>query len=340
MVKKIPRKKLRVHFKPDKTDVVVAEGANLLEAAITAGVHINASCGGNGVCGTCKVLIEKGEVESLRSDKLSAEEYRQGYRQACQSRVLSDLTVYVPVESRLEQAILSREGKQVSEVLATGWRYKPPLRKCFVELTPPTIEDNTSDLSRLFRTLKKNCNTSNLSVDFDIVKELPKVLRDSDWKVTVTTLATAIKAHARDRRRPKVINVEGGDTREKYYSLAFDIGTTTVCGELLDLNRGKVIAKSLNYNGQIKYGHDVITRIAYSQQPGGLEKIQKAVASTINRVIDDLLAQSGVSLRDIGHISCAGNTTMTHLLLGLDPKYIRLAPYTPAANMIPPVEAK
>ncbi len=332
-------KKLMVHFDPDNVVIVVEPGENLLQAAIAAGVHIYASCGGSGTCGTCKVLIEKGQVETTRTKKVSEEEYKQGIRQACQSRVITDLTVYVLVESRLEKAVLSRERKVVSEALATGWRFKPPLSKFFVELPPPTLEDNTSDLSRLLRSLRQQYHLSNISVDFDVVKKLANVLRDGDWKVTVTTLVTAAKPRAGDRRRPRMINIEPGDTREKYYSLAFDIGTTTVCGQLLDLNRGKVIAEGIAYNGQISYGQDVITRIAYCQKPGGLKKLQQVVVTTINGIIEELLTQSQVDAEHIGHIIVAGNTTMTQILLGLEPKFIMLAPYTPAANFFPPVEA-
>jgi len=339
MTKGSTNKKRRVHFNPDNVDIIVKEGANLLEAAIAAGVHINASCGGAGVCGTCKVLIETGEVESSRSEKLSEEEYKRGLRQACQSRVITDLTVYVPAESRLERAVLSREARKTSEALATGWRFKPPLTKLFVELPPPTLADNAGDLSRLLRSLRQRYNLRNISVDFGVVKKLAKVLRDSDWKATVTTLITAAKPRTKEWRRPRVINIEPGDTREKHYSLAFDIGTTTICGQLLDLNQGKVIAESIDYNGQISYGEDVITRIAYCQKPGGLKKLQQAVVATINGIIRELVTQSQVGVKYIGHITVAGNTTMTQILLGLDPKYIRLMPYTPVANFFPPVRA-
>lgn len=332
-------KKRNIHFSPDNVNIVVAQGSNLLKAAIDAGVHINASCGGTGVCGTCKVLIEKGEVESTRTDKLSEEEYKQGLRQACQSRIVTDLVVFIPPESRLEKAVLSREKRAVSEALATGWRFKPPLNKCYVELPPPTVSDNTSDLSRLLRGLKRQCGLSNMWVDFEVVKKLAKVLREGDWKVTVSTLVTPAKGGAVDVHRPRVINTEVGDTREKFYSFAFDIGTTTVCGQLLDLNRGRVVAEGIEYNRQISYGADVITRIAYCQKPGGLKKLQQAVVANINGIIKRLLAESQVELKHIGHMMIAGNTTMTQMLLGLDPKYIRLAPYTPVATFIPPVKA-
>jgi len=339
MTKNSTNKKRRVHFDPDNVDIVVEQGANLLEAAIAAGVHINASCGGNGVCGTCKVLIKTGEVKSTRTEKLSEEEYKQGFRQACQSRVITGLTVYVPVESKLERAVLSREAKKTSEVLATGWRFKPALSKLLVELPPPTLADNTGDLSRLLRGLRQHYNLHNISVDFSVIKKLARVLRNGRWKVTVTTLITAAKPRTKEWRRPRVINIESGDTREKHYSLAFDIGTTTISGQLLDLNQGKVIAESIDYNGQISYGEDVITRIAYCQKRGGLKKLQQAVTATINGVIRELKAQSQIDAKYIGHIILAGNTTMTQILLGLDPKYIRLAPYTPIANFFPPVRA-
>jgi len=339
MTKDSPNKKVKIHFDPDNVDIVAEQGENLLQAAITAGVHIYASCGGAGTCGTCKVLIEEGQVESKKTEKVSDEEYKQGVRQACQSRVITDLTVYIPVESRLEKAVLSREQKRVSEALATGWRFKPPLSKCYVELPPPTLEDNASDLSRLLRGLRQRCNLSNISVDFEVVKKLPKALRDGDWKATVTTLVTAVKPRAGDGRRPRVIDIEPGDTREKHYSLAFDIGTTTVCGQLLDLNRGKVIAENIAYNGQISYGEDVITRIAYCQKPGGLKKLQQVIVATINGIIEELITQSQIDIRQIGHLMVAGNTTMTQILLGLEPKYIRLVPYTPVAKFFPPIEA-
>jgi len=342
MMKDSTREKRRVHFDPDNVDIAVEEGANLLEAAIAAGVHINASCGGAGVCGTCKVLIKQGQVESTRTEKISAEEYEQGLRQACQSRIITDLVVDIPVESRLETAVLDRERVgviQPLEALATGWRFKPPLSKLFVELPPPTLKDNTGDLSRLLRGIKQRYHLSNMSVDFSVVKKLAKVLRDGHWKVTVTTLITAAKPRTKEWRRPRVIHIEPGDTREKHYSLAFDIGTTGVRGQLLDLNRGKVLAEGLDYNGQISYGEDVISRIAYCQKPGGLRKLQQAIVATINGITEELKAQSQVDVKYVGHIILAGNTTMTQILLGLDPKYIRLAPYIPVANFFPPVRA-
>ncbi len=345
MAKDSASKKRRVHFEPGNVDIVVDQGANLLETAIQAGVRLIASCGGAGTCGTCKVLVEEGEVTTTRTARLSDEEFQRGIRQACQSKVITDLSVYIPVESRLETAVLAREKKWLAagvkkqEALATGWRFNPPLSKFYVELPPPTLADNVSDLSRLLRGLKQQYKLRNMTVDFDVVRRLPQTVRDGNWKVTATTLVTAVESGAMERRRPRLVNVEPGDTRDKHYSLAFDIGTTTVCGQLLDLNRGRAIAESIDYNGQISYGADVITRIAYCQRPGGLQRLQQAVVATINEVIKRLLRQRRVDIEHIGHLNVAGNTTMIQILLGMDPKYIRLAPYTPAATYVPPVKA-
>jgi uncharacterized 2Fe-2S/4Fe-4S cluster protein (DUF4445 family) len=342
MRRKPPSKKVKVHFEPDNVDIIVEQGENLLEAAIEAGVHINASCGGAGVCGTCKMLIKQGEVESTRTEKISEAEYEQGVRQACQSRAITDLVVDIPVESRLETAVLDQErtgGFQPAQALATGWRFRPPVSKLFVELPPPTLEDNTSDLARLLRGLKQQYNLDNVSVDFSVVKKLAKILRDGDWKITVTTLVPEVGAQTNGGQEQILINIEPGDTRRRHFSLAFDIGTTGVRGQLLDLNRGKVQAEGLDYNGQISYGEDVISRIAYSQKPNGLKKLQRAVVATINGIIGKLLAESKVKVEDVAHIIVAGNTTMIQLFLGLDPKYLRLAPYTPTVNIVPLVRA-
>jgi len=336
MAKSSPAKKYNVHFEPDNVDIIVEPGANLMETAIAAGVHINASCGGAGVCGTCNVLIKKGKVASTRTDKVSEKDYARGIRQSCQSRIMSNLVVEIPVESMLEKAILNREkveiATQMPATLATGWCFNPPVSKHYLVLPPPTLQDNTSDLSRLLRCLRQQYKLDKILVDFGVVKKLAQVLRDGDWKITVTVLLD-------NKPPPRLINIEPGDTRAKHYSLAFDIGTTAVRGQLLDLNRGKVLAQSIDYNRQISYGEDVISRIAWTQKSGGLKKLQKAVIATINDLIKDLLEQGGIEKGDIAHMVVAANTVMVQLLLSLDPKYLRLSPYVPTANTIPLIKA-
>jgi uncharacterized 2Fe-2S/4Fe-4S cluster protein (DUF4445 family) len=343
-----------VLFLPHNKEVTVSRGENLLKAAMEAGVHVNASCGGEGVCGKCRVLIQSGEAECAECPRISPEDYRTGYRQACKTTALSDLEVVVPLESRLDKKALARtlehkpSGKHITsqqlEVLASGAWYNPALKKFFVEVDPPRLDDNISDLSRLLRSLKRKHHIENVSVDFLLLKKLSRILRESSWQVTVTVVRTRMESQLgeyqlRGSRRPKMISVEPGDTTDRHYSIVLDVGTTTLWGQLLDLNERRVLAESSEYNPQVSYGEDVISRIIYSQKPGGLKKLQELVVSGLNRIIDDLAAKSGVELRHVSHLTAAGNTVMTHILVGLDPKYIRESPYTPVANFIPPVRA-
>jgi len=327
-------KKLRILFKPENILAFAEQGENLLDVAINAGVHINASCGGQGTCGTCKVLVTRGEVESRQTSWVSDDEYSRGIRQACKSKVLSDLTVLVPEESRLESAVLKRELADESEgdkVIANGWDFNPPVKKVFLDIKPPELKDNASDLDRLIMAIKKQVGIVSVKTEYDVVKKLADVLRQDNWKVTATIL--------KDGDLNRLINIEPGDTRHRLYCLVFDIGTTGVRGQLLDLNRGKVVSSGIEYNRQISYGEDVISRINCCRNPGGLDSLQKAVVATLNKISGKMLEEVALESRDIAHIIVAGNTTMIQLLLGLDPKYIRLSPYVPTASSLPLVPA-
>jgi uncharacterized 2Fe-2S/4Fe-4S cluster protein (DUF4445 family) len=230
--------------------------------------------------------------------------------------------------------------------LVKGWSVDPSVFKKYVELPPPSPEDNINDLARLTRELRKTHLMNDVSVDFRMLKKLAATLRKADWRVTVTIVLT--------RKGYTLINVEPGNTEEQNYSIVIDIGTTTVCGQLLDLARCQVyrrtegadngtqactLAETADYNAQISYGEDVISRIVFAQKAGGLKRLQEVIVSTINGVIRELLAMSGIEVELISHLVFAGNTTMTHLVLGLDPKYIMMSPYTPTSNFIPPVRA-
>jgi len=335
-----------------KVDAV--QGDILLDIAMDAGVHINAACGGEGACGKCRVIIQSGEVTSKENSAISPEDYERGYRLACQTRIKGDVEVFVPEESQLDKTAVkgarAREhagrhivSQEIEKLVGGAW-YNPALKKFFVELQPPTLDDNASDLSRLLRALKQQHNLENISIDFLLLKGLSRALREAKWKVTVTIVQTRMESQLgehqmRGSRRPKMISVEPGDTTDKHYSVVMDIGTTSLWGQLLDLNSRQTLAEASAYNPQISYGDDVITRIVHSQKPGGREKLQQVVVEGLNSIIDQLVEKSGVQREYISHITAAGNTVMTHLLVGLDPKYLRETPYTPIANFIPPVRA-
>ena len=325
----------RVLFQPDNVAIMVNPGDNLMESAIAAGVHINASCGGSGTCGTCNVIIREGEVESERSEKVSEADYASGVRQSCRSRVRGDLIVEIPAESRLEMAVLSKEKAVASGhhgLMARGWRFDPPVTKLFLELPLPTTTDNSSDLTRLVRALEEQHGLKDVEVSYAVIRKMAHLFRQSGWRVTATVL--------REEPVNLVINLEAGDRRDTHYGLVFDIGTTAVRGQLLDLNRGKAKATTIAYNGQLSYGADVISRMVQSQKPGGQGKLQRALVGTLNELIRDMLNQAQVDIQDVNHLLVAANTVMVHLLLGINPLYLRMSPYVPTVSLPPPVRAR
>lgn len=335
--------KVIVDFLPDQKSANVEVGSNLLKAAHAAGAHINASCGGIGTCGQCKIFIEKGTYDSKRSEKLTEEEWNMGYRLACQTIVLSDCTVVIPAESKLDRSVLKRKGAVKEEpsfgLTATKitiediFEANPVISKRYVELSKPTIENNMADLSRLILGLKKQYDYENIDVDFKCLKNISTSLRNADWKVTALILE-------KEGYIPKIIGVEEGNTEDTFYGIAIDIGTTTLYVQLLDLKKRAVLAEASDYNPQISYGEDVITRILYAIKSGGLERLQEVVIKSLNSLINETVEEANIDKNKISIIVTAGNTTMTHLLLGLNPKYIREDPYVPAVNFFPFIRAK
>ncbi len=328
-----------VHFLPDNVRTTAEDGENLLNVAANAGVYIHAFCGGEGVCGKCKVRIEKGDIAATQATQLKSAEIEQGFRLACQSKVISDLVVQIPETIRRDGKKLKRRPKTTRSISARsldgligGWDADPLVEKRFFAMNKPTIEDHVADLQRLTRAISKGCPECRApSYDHpELLRELPFILRQANWEVTAILLRGK-----RPEEPDRIIAVEPGDTTNELYGLAVDIGTTTVCGVLINLDTAEIMAESSEYNGQIQYGEDVISRIIYSQRPGGLEALQQRVIRTINNVIETLCKKVSIRHEDISYIMAAGNTTMSHLLLGLNPKFIREAPYTPICNHYP-----
>jgi uncharacterized 2Fe-2S/4Fe-4S cluster protein (DUF4445 family) len=333
----------KVLFKPYEITVTVEEGENLLRAALNAGVHINASCGGEGVCGKCRILLEEGQVDCPESTLLSREEWNLGYRQACQCRVVSDVVVRIPPESLLDQKTITRRRAGLSlrpspidiGALKQQGLYNPAFQKKFLPLPPASLGDNICDLSRLENGLKRQYGLSNLTLDFLLTRKLAQVMRQENFQVTAT-----LDFAQRRSRNPRLVNIEPGDTTDRHFALAVDIGTTTVWVQLLDLAKGEIVGNAADYNAQMSYGDDVISRIIYSQKGEGLKVLQRAVVSTINKIVRSLLSRHRLPVEEISHLTVAGNTTMTHLFYAIDPKYIRLSPYTPTVCHVPPVRAQ
>jgi len=328
-----------VRFLPDNITVETKAGENLLDVAARGGVYVPATCGGDGVCGKCKVKVVSGEVERTQQPLISEQERSDGYSLACKTTIVSDLTVEVPAKTKATGQDLKRKPKTTRAIPARSldslvgtWEIDPPVEKRFLKIDPPTIEDNVPDLQRLMRAIKKGCfECAEPTYDHpELLRDLPFILRQANWQVTIILLRGK-RAEEPDR----IIAVEPGDTTSRFYGMAVDIGTTTIGGVLIDLNTGKVIAEASAYNGQIAHGEDVISRIIYSQRPGGLKALQEKVVASINQIIATICGNAAIVASDITYIMAAGNTIMSHLLLGLNPKYIREAPYVPICNQMP-----
>ena len=293
-----------IHFLPDDVHVTVEDGENLLTAAAAAGIYIHAYCGGDGVCGKCKVQMEKGDVVSDNAASLKADEYKKGIRLACKATVNSDITVRIPDMVKADGKALKRAPKTTRSISAKSleslvgtWDVDPPVGKLFLKVPPPTLEDNISDMQRLMRSIKnKRPDSPEPSYDHpELIHELSEALREAEWEVTVILL------HGKRKDEPdRIIAVEAGDTTDRLYGLAVDIGTTTCSGVLIDLNTGKIIAEGSGYNSQIGYGEDVIARMIYSQRPGGLKALQEKVVYTINNIIDEVCKKMIISPSEIG----------------------------------------
>ena len=333
----------KVVFLPHNKEITVEDGENLIHAAMEAGVHVNASCGGEGVCGKCRVIIEHGSVKDGVSEKLSAEDIQKGYRLACRAAVTGDVTVRIPIESEVDASVLNMQStprrtariKQMdfNELKERGL-FVPPVEKKYLEIPPPSAQDNQADVTRLVSFLRSQHNEHRLEVDLSVIRKIGSVLREGDFKVTVTLVRPV-----RETGKSRIINIQPGDTTNRNYAIAMDIGTTTVFGQMVDLVSGEALAEYGDFNSQISYGEDVISRMVFAEKGDGLEVLNRAVLTTINKVIDKIEKHSGVDRDEISTITLAGNTTMTQLMLNIDTRNIRRSPYVPAANSYPPMLA-
>ncbi len=333
----------KITFLPHKKEIKAADGDVLIRVAMEAGVHVNASCGGEGVCGKCRVIIEGGRVEGGLSEKLSRQDIDNGYRLACRSTVTEDAVVRIPVESEVDVAVLNMQAtprmtariqEMNLEELKEQGLFMPPVEKKYLELPPPTAQDNLADATRLVSFLKLQHDEHRLVVELPVIRKLPDVLRQDDFKLTAT-LARPVH----EGRKTHIIDVQAGDTSDRNYAIAVDIGTTTVYAQLVDLVNGAVLAQYGEFNGQISYGEDVISRIVYAEKPGGLNRLHTVVVQTINSVIRKVLRRAALDAEEVSSITLAGNTTMTQLLLSVNPRFIRRSPYVPASTLYPPIKA-
>jgi len=324
----------KIHFQPDDITIVTEAGQSLLAAAQQAGIIINSVCGGAGTCNKCLVEVE-GQAEPVR---------------ACQFYVERDLIVNIPESSRFFEQKILQEG------INRGSCIDPQVAKYFVQLSEPNLDDLRSDAQRLTDTVKEAvrvCRSENeitadtvsgstdenlrgtadygLTIDFTLLPKLPGLLRDNDYAVTAV-------CHGR-----RIIDLEPGNTTDKKYGIAVDIGTTTVVAELVDLANGKETAVASQSNPQIAFGDDVIGRIEYSRtHKDGLRQLREQITKGINQLIAEVCEKSGIDRQYIYELTAAGNSTMQQLFLGIPVKPIGQAPYVSAVTTavnVPAVES-
>jgi uncharacterized 2Fe-2S/4Fe-4S cluster protein (DUF4445 family) len=336
----------RITFLPDEKSVEAEPGTTLLETAEKAGIHINSLCGGEGVCGRCKVKVPNGKIfaDKHSISLLSKGEITEGYVLACQTRVHSDMEVFIPPESRIEEAQVLLEGAPVdysepekiyvhrvpTDPLSL---FEPLVQKVFLKLKEPSPEDNISDMDRVIRELRRRTDYRSFEIALRCLQGLASKLREHRWEVTA-----AIAEHGDIRR---ILDIEPGDTTDRNYGLAVDVGTTTVVAQLVHLKSARVVGVSGSNNLQSRYGEDVISRMVFAcGREKGLNPLHEAVVKNINRLIGTLTKEAGIDARDITALVAAGNTTMSHLLLSLIPCSIRLDPYVPTVSTYPQVPAR
>ncbi len=312
-------------------------GATLLDAARKAGVLIASICGGDGICGRCRVQVRSGTVDADPTALLTREEIQQGYVLACQTRAVDDVEVTVPPEARGDGAqILVDEAASRFRALAPAlggaqeYPHDPIVSKLYVQLPPPTLQDHLGCQERLFREIRRHIDTPAMQMGLKVLQTLPEQHRQGGWKVTATL--------GNRGETTEVIQVEEGDRTEASYGIVVDVGTSTIVVHLVDLTTSETLDAEACYNSQMPYGAEVTRRIIHAEREGA-EALHKAVVGDINNLINALIARTNVELHNVVACFASGNTTMLHFLLGLDTTNIRKSPYVPTTTSPPPVRA-
>ncbi|HXX57848.1 MAG TPA: ASKHA domain-containing protein [Thermodesulfovibrionales bacterium] len=318
-------------FQPSGRRGRVPEGTTILDAARRLGVGIEAVCGEQLVCGKCRVKVMEGsfpkegitssmdhltELDEKEVKVLKRKDSDEHIRLACSTRIKGDVLVFVPEASRTGKQVVSKAAGKIKV------KIKPAVRKYYVELQLPSLDDPLGDFERLETALAETYRLKKLSIDYRALQKLPDALRKGDWKVTATVWQNS-----------EIIRVEPGKV-ETNIGLAVDIGTTTVAGYLTDLNTGEVLATESMMNPQVRYGEDVMSRITYCMmnEETGLKELQDTIIDGLNTIAKQAAHKAGHSPEDISEMTLVGNTAMHHILLGINPEYMGVAPFTPALH--------
>src|SRR5438093_11094248 len=305
------QRKLEVTYVPFDRTTRVPPGTTLFSAAHWIGLPIDSTCGGRGTCGKCKVRVIKGIADAETADhrQLRPQEIADGWRLSCQAHIHEDMTCEVPQLLRVPKAATMGLGRLVI--------LDPNVRKVYFELKEPSLEDQRSDLARLKDALTEEGH--DMVAGVSVLRTLPQVFREANFRVT------AVLAGER------LVAVEAGDTTEQCYGVAFDVGTTTLVGTLMNLRTGMAASVTSTLTGQAPFGADVLSRLSHGMNgPEAVSELQAAVVKTMNEIIGRLYAEAGVTADRTYEAVVVGNVTMLHLLFGVDPTPIAMMPFAPA----------
>ncbi len=303
-----------VTFQPSGRRFTVAAGETLFEIAVAAGVPVDTVCGGNGSCGKCKVRFENDAPAATPLDYLllSGAEIGRGYRLSCQVRAERPMVVQVPEHGAAATARLLHQGLEREVPL------QPNIRKVFIPYTDPRAAQHVADWDRVRRVWPRHSRPR--EIPLHLLRQLPAAIRAPQGM----TLVLAGR---------KVIAIEPGDTTARQYGVAFDVGSTSVVGFLIDLGSGNEVAVASAVNRQAVYGDDIIGRLSRAQRnPEGLATLNEMVRGQLDGLLSQLAAEAGIALGDIYEVTVVGNMAMHHFLLELDSTYLGLAPYAPVVR--------
>jgi uncharacterized 2Fe-2S/4Fe-4S cluster protein (DUF4445 family) len=305
-------------FVSNGAKVRVPAGVTVFDAASWNGIAIDSTCGGHGTCKKCKVRIADGAVpvSSLDTRAFSPDELRGGWRLACRAEAMADLQIEVPPLTTRPKAATVGVGRQVI--------LRPAVQKRYLELDEPSLSDQRSDIERVL----DGVDDLELRVDLPVLRSLGKVLRAADYKVTAVVVDEAL------------VDVQPGDTTGRRFGIAFDLGTTTVVATLLDLSTGTPMAVGSMLSKQQPFGADVISRIsAVMLEPENLERLTDLAHASLSDLVEEVCEQAGIDPLEVYEVALAGNATMTHLALGIDPEPLGVAPFILSARLLPEILA-
>ena len=311
--------RVKLDFSPSNQSFKVPPGVSVFDAASWNGIAIDSTCGGHGTCKKCKIQITEGIVPVSRLDirAFSQEELKNGWRLACVARATENLAITVPPMTTRPKAATVGVGRQVI--------LRPAVQKRYLELTEPTLHDQRPDIQRV----TDGIDDLDVEVDFEVLVNLPTILRKSNYKITAIIVDN------------NLIAIEQGNTTSQSYAIAFDLGTTTVVATLMDLNAGTPMAVKSMLNKQQPYGADVISRISATMlDENALKRLQIAAQETLNQLTQEVLDEAQIDKDFVYEVALAGNATMVQLILGINPEPVGVAPFITASQIWPVLNAK